>query len=70
MTTKPTAPLEETVRDAVYIAVGFSVLGVQRLAVLRREMQRDIERRLGTPLTLPALAARAASMTQPDRGQR
>lgn len=48
--------------DIAYTAVGLTILGVQRSNVFRRELQADIEKRLGTPLTLPAVAARIADI--------
>jgi hypothetical protein len=47
-------------QDAAYVGIGMTILAVQRTAVLRRELKADIEKRLGVPLTLPALAALAA----------
>jgi hypothetical protein len=37
-----------------------TILAVQRTAVFRRELKADVEKRLGVPITLPALAALAA----------
>jgi hypothetical protein len=56
----PRAALSGAVADAVYIGVGLTILGIQRTNVFRRELRVDLEKRLGTPLTLPALAALAA----------
>jgi hypothetical protein len=59
--------LDVAARDALYVAVGFGVIGIQRMAVLRRELIRDAEQRLGTPLTLPAVAARISSPRASER---
>jgi hypothetical protein len=54
------ADLTAAVQDAAYIGIGMTILAVQRTAVLRRELKADVEKRLGVPITLPALAALAA----------
>jgi hypothetical protein len=52
--------LTAAVQDAAYIGIGMTILAVQRTAVFRRELKADVEKRLGVPVTLPALAALAA----------
>jgi hypothetical protein len=41
------ATARDAARDAVYIAVGFGVLGFQRAQVHRRELQQQVDALLG-----------------------
>lgn len=50
--------LEARARDAGYVAIGFCVLGVQQLQVLRRELAGELVNRAGT---LGGHAARGAA---------
>lgn len=45
------AGVAHVAQDAAYIAVGFGVLGVQRLQVRRREIARALTERRATPVT-------------------
>jgi hypothetical protein len=62
--------LSDAVADALYIGVGLTILGIQRTNVARRALRADAERVLGTPLTLPAIAARAAEVWEQTLGAR
>jgi hypothetical protein len=44
---RPVDPLPQSVKDAFYTAVGFGVLGVQRLQVQRREMRKQLRQVAG-----------------------
>ncbi len=44
---RPVDPLPSSVKDAFYTAVGFGVLGVQRLQVRRRDLRKQLRRVAG-----------------------
>jgi hypothetical protein len=60
----------DIVTDALYVGVGLAILGIQRTNVARRAFRADVERALGTPLTLPAVAAFAADAWDQTLGAR
>lgn len=39
------------VRDTFYVSVGFGILGVQKLQVRRRELEKALDRQLAVPRT-------------------
>jgi hypothetical protein len=64
------AIVSDAIADALYIGVGLTILGIQRTNVARRTLTADIERILGAPLTLPAVAAIAADVWEQTVGPR
>jgi hypothetical protein len=46
----PTGPTNDVVRDTVHVAVGFAVLGVQRLQVARRDLEAALPAPAATAL--------------------
>jgi hypothetical protein len=57
--------LRTRARDAAYTAVGFGVLGVQRLQVKRREVQKEVGKRVGGKAGVAQAVRRVEAVVDP-----
>ena len=57
--------LRTRARDAGYTAVGFGVLAVQRLQVMRREIQKDVGKRVGGKAGVASAVKKVEAVVDP-----